>query len=228
MYKADMYQKDIFSINYDKLKKIGIKVLVYDLDNTIIEKKKNVIDDKVKKLFNKLKKDFKIIIISNTWNKKKIEYVSDELDVSYIMNARKPFKYGYKKMWIEYDGIVTVGIDFEKVQIEKPDVNSTVRIYVPDAQVFDVDADEDSMSDPFTKTGKFTKITVEEKADAFSAAQATMRTNAESDNNILTQAKNNAKELIKQYVINVGKQIGKEYKVEWIDESKTNSKEKGD
>lgn len=138
------------------------------------------------------------------------------------------FKYGYKKMWIEYDGIVTVGIDFEKVQIEKPDMNSTVRIYVPDAQVFDVDADEDSMSDPFTKTGKFTKITVEEKADAFSAAQATMRTNAESDNNILTQAKNNAKELIKQYVINVGKQIGKEYKVEWINESKTNSKEKGD
>ena len=66
MYKADMYQKDIFSINYDKLKKIGIKVLVYDLDNTIIEKKKNVIDDKVKKLFNKLKNDFKIIIISNT------------------------------------------------------------------------------------------------------------------------------------------------------------------
>ena len=79
MYKADMYQKDIFSINYDKLKKIGIKVLVYDLDNTIIEKKKNVIDDKVKKLFNKLKNDFKIIIISNTWNKKKIEYVSKEL-----------------------------------------------------------------------------------------------------------------------------------------------------
>ena len=138
------------------------------------------------------------------------------------------FKYGYKKMWIDYEGIVTVGIDFEKVQIEKPDVNSTVRIYIPDAQVFDVDADENSMSDPFTKTGKFTKITVEEKADAFSAAQATMRTNAESDNNILTQAKNNAKELIKQYVINVGKQIGKEYKVEWINESKTNSKEKGD
>lgn len=97
MYRADMYQRDIFSINYDKLKKIGIKVLVYDLDNTIIEKKKNVIDDKVKKLFDKLKNDFKIIIISNTWNKKKIEYVSKELNVSYIMNARKPFKYGYNK-----------------------------------------------------------------------------------------------------------------------------------
>ena len=64
MCKADMYQKDIFSINYKKLKEMGIKVLVFDLDNTIIEKKKNVVDDKVKKLFKRLKKDFKVIIIS--------------------------------------------------------------------------------------------------------------------------------------------------------------------
>ena len=35
--------------------------------------------------------------ISNTWNRKKIEYVSKELDIEYIMNARKPFKYGYNK-----------------------------------------------------------------------------------------------------------------------------------
>ena len=103
MYKADMYEKDIFSINYDKLKKIGIKVLIFDLDNTIIEKKKNTIDDKIKKLFNKLKNNFKIIIISNTWNKKKIEHVSKELEVSYIMDARKPFKHGYKKAKISYN-----------------------------------------------------------------------------------------------------------------------------
>ena len=76
MCKADMYQKDIFSINYKKLKEMGIKVLVFDLDNTIIEKKKNVVDDKVKELFKRLKEDFKVIIISNTWNRKKIEYVS--------------------------------------------------------------------------------------------------------------------------------------------------------
>ena len=31
MCKADMYQKDIFSINYKKLKEMGIKVLVFDL-----------------------------------------------------------------------------------------------------------------------------------------------------------------------------------------------------
>lgn len=97
MCKADMYQKDIFSINYKKLKEMDINVLVFDLDNTIIEKKKNVVDDNVKELFKRLKKDFKVIIISNTWNRKKIEYVSKELDIEYIMNARKPFKYGYNK-----------------------------------------------------------------------------------------------------------------------------------
>ena len=30
----DMYQKDIFHINYKKLKKSGITCLIFDLDNT--------------------------------------------------------------------------------------------------------------------------------------------------------------------------------------------------
>ena len=32
----DMYVKDILSIDYKKLKKQGIKVLLFDFDNTII------------------------------------------------------------------------------------------------------------------------------------------------------------------------------------------------
>ena len=34
-YVPDMYQKDIFSINYDTLLSRGIKLLIFDLDNTI-------------------------------------------------------------------------------------------------------------------------------------------------------------------------------------------------
>lgn len=30
------------------------------------------------------------------------------------------FNYGYKKFWIEYDGIVDVGIDVGKVHVDKP------------------------------------------------------------------------------------------------------------
>lgn len=34
-YLPDMYKKNIFDINYDKLKKKGIKCLIFDLDNTL-------------------------------------------------------------------------------------------------------------------------------------------------------------------------------------------------
>lgn len=126
------------------------------------------------------------------------------------------FKYGYKKMWMEYDGTVTVGIDVEKVQVKDTDENGVVRIYVPEAQILSVDADGEKMSDPITETGVFTEITSEEKAKAFSEAQKTMRKNAQSDVSIMKQARNNAKELLEQYIINVGENVGEEYKVEWM------------
>jgi uncharacterized protein len=97
MFKADMYQKDIYSINYNKLKDIGIKVLLFDLDNTIIERGNYIVEKRLKELFNSLKKSFKVIIISNTWNRDKIEKIANDLGLDYIMNARKPFLSGYKK-----------------------------------------------------------------------------------------------------------------------------------
>lgn len=74
------------------------------------------------------------------------------------------------------------------------------------------------MSEPVADTGIFTSITTAEKAEAFSQAQITMKSNAESDSNILAQAHDNAKELLKQYIIRVGKQTGNNYTVEWMDE----------
>lgn len=135
------------------------------------------------------------------------------------------FQYGYKKFWLEYDGIVEIGIDVGQVRVEQPDENGVVRIYVPDAQILNIGADETSMSDPIAETGVLTSITAEEKAQAFSEAQSTMRTNAESDSSILNQAKNNAKELLKRYVLNVGEQIGQTYTVEWLPVSLLNNSE---
>lgn len=128
-------------------------------------------------------------------------------------------------MWLEYDGVVTVGIDVSQVKVYEPDENSVVRVYVPDARIITVDADEESMGKPIVDTGAFTSITTEEKARAFSEAQTTMRANVEADAGILKQAKDNAKELLKQYIINVGEQIGQEYTVEWIENLDSNVKE---
>lgn len=138
------------------------------------------------------------------------------------------FQYGYKKLWLEYDGIVEVGIDVNEVQIDQPDENGVVRIYVPDAKILNVDVDEYSMSDPIVDTGVFTTITSEEKANAFSAAQVTMKENAETDKSILNKARNNAKELLEQYIVNLGKQMGQKYKVEWIENNQSSKEQEGE
>lgn len=35
-FYPDVYQKSIYTINYDKLKENGIKCLLFDLDNTCV------------------------------------------------------------------------------------------------------------------------------------------------------------------------------------------------
>ncbi len=130
------------------------------------------------------------------------------------------FKYGYKKLFMEYTGIIEVGIDVDQVEVNQPDKNNVVYVYVPDARITSVDADEDSMSDPISDTGVFTKITSEDQNEAFQQAQSDMKEKASADTTILNRAKNNAKKLIEEYIINVGELIGEEYTVEWLDKPK--------
>lgn len=80
-----------------------------------------------------------------------------------------------------------------------------------------ISADKKSMSDPITETGKFTTIKTEEKAQAFSKAQKKMKENTETDKSVLRKAKLNATILLKQYIVNVGKQVGKNYTVKLLD-----------
>ena len=131
------------------------------------------------------------------------------------------FKYGFKKLWMEYTGTIEVGIDVDQVEVNDPDENNVVYVYVPDAKIMNVSADADSMGEPISDTGIFTKITTEDQNNAFTAAQQAMEEEAGSDTQILNKAKENAKKLIEQYIINVGEEIGESYTVEWLSEPKT-------
>lgn len=124
---------------------------------------------------------------------------------------------GYKKIWTEYSGIVELGIDVNKVSISKPDDKGVVKVTIPDAEILNVDLDEDSMSEPLTDTGFMTKITKEEETAALAEAQNNMEETAQENTALLAQAKERAKNLIEGYVKNVGEQIGEEYTVEWVE-----------
>lgn len=135
------------------------------------------------------------------------EYNQDSAGVfKYVLH------YGYKKCWIEYDGIVQMGVDANQIQVQQPDENNVVQIYMPEAQVLSVDADASSISDPIMDTGAFTKISVEEKNQAYIDAQTNMEEDARLDTALLNKAQKNAKEIIEKYV----KSINEDYKVEWV------------
>lgn len=127
----------------------------------------------------------------------------------------KWFGTGYKKIWTEYSGIVELGIDVNKVSVSSPGADGVVKITIPDAEILNVDLDEDSMGEPLTDTGFLTEITKEEETVALAEAQDNMEETAKKNSALLAQAKERAKNLIEGYVKNVGEQIGEEYTIEW-------------
>ena len=54
-YLPDIYKKNIFDINYKKLKDKGIKCLIFDLDNTLTKIDSLEVDKKTLELITKLK-----------------------------------------------------------------------------------------------------------------------------------------------------------------------------
>ncbi len=97
----DVYQKSIFTINYDKLKKKNIKCLLFDLDNTISPAKEIVLSSKVKKLFDKLKKDFRIVLFSNNF-KKRVSKFGNYYNVDIACVSLKPLSYKYRYILKKY------------------------------------------------------------------------------------------------------------------------------
>ena len=90
-YVPDIYQKSIYTINYDQLYSQGIRCLLFDLDNTLVPVKETVPSDKVKELFDRLKKmGFKIIIFTNSTSKRARPF-KNILGVDCCPFACKPF-----------------------------------------------------------------------------------------------------------------------------------------
>ncbi len=97
----DIYQRNIYDIDYKRLKKMGIKCLLFDLDNTIVPVKTDIPTKKVKELFLYLENDFKVIIISNS-NRKRLIPFKEGLNVDVAASARKPLKKKYVKIMEMY------------------------------------------------------------------------------------------------------------------------------
>ena len=97
----DIYQKNIYDIDYNRLKKMGIKCLLFDLDNTLVPVKSDVPPKKLKELFSYLEESFKVIIVSNS-NRKRLIPFKEGLNVDVAASAHKPLKKKYLKIMDMY------------------------------------------------------------------------------------------------------------------------------
>lgn len=101
-YLPDIYKKDIFSINYIKLKERGIKAIIFDLDNTLALIDAVKIDQKTKRLINDLKKNFIVLLVSNS-KKERVALFKDDLGLDAYHFALKPLTISLKKIKKKYN-----------------------------------------------------------------------------------------------------------------------------
>ncbi len=107
------YFNNIKDITIEFLQTHNIKGLLIDVDNTLIDYNKNILDG-VKEWIDKMRDEgIKLCILSNTNNKLKVQNVSRYLDIPYIFFAMKPlkngFKKGMKKLKLESKNIAVIG-----------------------------------------------------------------------------------------------------------------------
>lgn len=98
IFLPDIYVKSIYAIDYESLKNSGIKIILFDLDNTIVPINANEPPKKLKELFDDIKEmGIKPVIMSNS-GKKRVKPFKDGLIVDAACSSLKPLSRKYKKI----------------------------------------------------------------------------------------------------------------------------------
>ena len=111
--KPDYNLKNIYEIDFSKLKAEGIRCIMFDLDSTVmVSKSANFLPDTVE-WFNTFVKDFEVAIISNNKSCEYIENASKLAPCRVIGRANKPnpriMREYLESVGIEPSGAVMVG-----------------------------------------------------------------------------------------------------------------------
>ena len=92
-----MYQKSIYTINYAKLKKRGVRCLLFDLDNTCVGYHEKNPTKELEILFKKLQKmGFLVILFSNASRKRLVPF--ERLGVLCHPFSKKPLQGNFRKI----------------------------------------------------------------------------------------------------------------------------------
>lgn len=127
-----------------------------------------------------------------------------------------------KEFWIEYSGIVRLGVDVDQVAVS---VNgNTVTVTLPEAKVLGCKVDPDSLNeDSYIVADGSASITADDQTAAFAAAQKDMENSAAEDTVLLSMARDRARQLLENYIQNLSDMTGQSYTIEWNDAAEEES-----
>ncbi len=92
----NIYLQKVEDIQIQTLIKNKIKLLILDVDNTLIDYYKNLSEEVINWAKKMKGQGIKLYILSNTNNKEKVETVAKKLQIPYKHFAMKPLKRGFK------------------------------------------------------------------------------------------------------------------------------------
>ncbi len=98
-----------------------------------------------------------------------------------------------------YDGVITAGIDFSLIRVDKDEEKGRVTVTMPAAVIFNVDIDPDSFQLYNETSSIFTDITAEDYNNALLELEATEREKALA-RGILDNADENARKLVRSFI----------------------------
>src|SRR5690606_15968397 len=107
------YVKSIFDISITELKERGIKGIITDLDNTLVEWDRPYATPELQDWFEEVKRHgISITIVSNN-NQERVKAFAEPLGIPFIFQARKPLIRAFKRAMLEMkltkDEVVVIG-----------------------------------------------------------------------------------------------------------------------
>ena len=115
------------------------------------------------------------------------------------------------KYYVAYEGIVTAGIDFEKIDIAVNEEQKKVIIKIPDVEIHDVNVNMGTMEYIFAKD-KYETETVSQ--EAYKASTVDLQERVKQEKDLHEMAKENAIASVRALFVPWIEQIDKEYTVE--------------
>jgi len=113
IFYPNLYLTNVKEITVELLNKYNIKGLILDVDNTLIDLNRNMLEGAELWSDGLKNNNIKMCIVSNSNKIDKIKGVSNVLELPYISFAKKPLKGGFKKakklLELEEESIAVVG-----------------------------------------------------------------------------------------------------------------------